>query len=211
MHIHDLIKIHLVREGYLPNYPYHLISDEEMCDAFFNKADTSLSYFHNTYPKEVGDAAGGAEYVYDCKGKRIKDDNGNYIKKTPYEQLEDAIEYYMNKLKTTKDDVCVLPNWVYSYMLGSVISIHSSQLDIHDLITPLGVDNIDDIFTPQAAAQCYKTSKAWIQRRLIHEWYHDDIGVEGPKCTGCVNLRPPTMFGEPHVIKSIRLDNLSPV
>lgn len=32
--IHDLIKIQYIRQGYLPNIPYHLISDIEMLDAF---------------------------------------------------------------------------------------------------------------------------------------------------------------------------------
>lgn len=203
LRIHDRIKIHLVREGYLPNYPYHLISDEEMCDAFFNKNNEAMSYFHATYPRTIGNAVGEAINVVDCKGKAI-------AKKTPYEILEDAIEYYMNKLKTTKDDACVLPDWVYSYMLGAVISIHSDPLDIHDLITPLGVDNIDDVFTPEAAIQCYNTSKKWLKQHLINEWEHNDIGADVSKCPGCLNLRPPTMFGEPHVIKSIRLDSVSP-
>ena len=36
MFIHDLIKIKYIREGYLPNYPYHMISDEEVFNAFIN-------------------------------------------------------------------------------------------------------------------------------------------------------------------------------
>lgn len=43
--VHDLIKIKYVREGYLPNYPYHLISDSEMCDAFINN---ELNYLIQT-------------------------------------------------------------------------------------------------------------------------------------------------------------------
>ena len=41
---HDIIKITYVREGYLKNFPHHLISDEEMCVAFIQKVgdpDTS--------------------------------------------------------------------------------------------------------------------------------------------------------------------------
>lgn len=211
MFIHDLIKIHLVREGYLPNYPYHLISDEEMCDAFFNKEDESKSYFHATYPRTVADRVGSSYVLRDCKGKPILDADGNKIVETPYEGLERVIEYYMNKLKNTKDAECILPDWVYSYMLGSAISIHSDVLDIHDLITPLGVDNIDDIFTPEAAKECYLTSKTWIRQRLTNVWEHNDLGVSAENCPGCQCVRPPTMFGEPHVIKSIRLDSVSPV
>ena len=36
-YIHDIIKIKYVREGWLPNWPYHLISDQEMCDAFLKQ------------------------------------------------------------------------------------------------------------------------------------------------------------------------------
>lgn len=211
MFIHDLIKIHLVREGYLPNYPYHLISDEEMCDAFFNKADESKSYFHATYPKDIASDVGDSYILTDCKGKPILDANGKKITETPYQGLERVIEYYMNKLKNSKDDIYVLPDWIYSYMLGSVISTQSDTLDIHDLIKPLGVDNIDDVFTKEAADACYKTSKLWIKSRLIDVWEHNDKGIESDECPGCQNLRPPTMFGEPHVIKSIRLDDVSPV
>ena len=38
--VHDVIKIKYAREGYLPDLPYHLISDEEMCDAFINLPDS---------------------------------------------------------------------------------------------------------------------------------------------------------------------------
>lgn len=211
MFIHDLIKIHLVREGYLPNYPYHLISDVEMCDAFFNKDDESKSYFHVTYPRSVAENVGPAYTLRDCKGKPILDESGNEIVETPYEGLERVIGYYMNKLKTTHDDTCVLPDWVYSYMLGEVISVHSEIIDIHDLIKPLGVDNIDDIFTPAAAKACYDTSRRWIKQHLIDVWEHNESGLDSTECPGCQNVRPPTMFGEPHVIKSIRLDSVSPI
>lgn len=211
MYIHDLIKIHLVREGYLPNYPYHLISDAEMCDAFFNEEDESKSYFHATYPRSMASYLSEPYVLKDCKGKPILDKDGNQIEETPYEGLERVIRYYMNKLKTTKDDTCVLPDWVYSYMLGSVISIQSGPLDVHDLIKPLGADNIDDEFTPEAALACYKTSKLWIRNTLIDVWEHNANGVKSTDCPGCQNLRPPTMFGEPHIIKSIRLSDASPI
>lgn len=182
-----------------------------MCDAFFNKADESKSYFHVTYPRSVAENVGPAYTLRDCKGKPILDENGNEIIETPYEGLERVIGYYMNKLKTTHDDTCVLPDWVYSYMLGEVISVHSEIIDIHDLIKPLGVDNIDDIFTPAAAKACYDTSRKWIKQHLIDVWGHNESGLDPTECPGCQNVRPPTMFGEPHVIKSIRLDSVSPI
>ena len=48
MLIHSIIKILYTREGYLPNHPYHLISDKEMFDAFLN--DTEECYFAVNFP-----------------------------------------------------------------------------------------------------------------------------------------------------------------
>ena len=36
MFVHDIIKINYTRQGYLPYYPYHLISDEEMFEGFMS-------------------------------------------------------------------------------------------------------------------------------------------------------------------------------
>ena len=43
----DNIKIKYSEEGYLPNFPPHLISDEEMCQAFLTN---EFSYFYDNYP-----------------------------------------------------------------------------------------------------------------------------------------------------------------
>ena len=69
-------------------------------------------------------------------------------------------------------------------MLGSVISVNSDKLDIHDMLVLMGIDNIDDEFLPEAQKECLRYSKEWVNRS---------------------NDRPPTIFGEPHVIKSLRL------
>ena len=47
-YIYNLIKIKYIREGYLPDLPYHLISDNEMYDAFLSyneEQDTFSGYF----------------------------------------------------------------------------------------------------------------------------------------------------------------------
>ena len=164
--IHDAIKIQYTREGYLPNWPYHLISDSEMCDAFmFKKADgTLVGFFADNYP------------------------NVNDDLKDVYDTLVSEIEYHLNILKSS-DDSYVLPDWIYAYMLGNVISVNSSILDIHDLLVMLNADNLDDVFTPAAALACYEVSKSWVGKLSEQESAH----------------RPPTCFGEPHVIKSLRL------
>lgn len=46
MFIHDIIKIKYVREGYLQDYPYRMISDNDMFDAFVREG----GYFDTTYP-----------------------------------------------------------------------------------------------------------------------------------------------------------------
>ena len=47
MFIHDFIKIMYTDMGYLPNYPYYLISDEEMFDAFLRD---DQGFFNDYYP-----------------------------------------------------------------------------------------------------------------------------------------------------------------
>lgn len=174
--VHDIIKINFVREGYLlssqgtdmqgtdmQDYPYHLISDNEMCDAFLN--DSGQSFF---------------DYYYPCIAETLR---------KPYEKLREEIQYHLNLLKTSKEEY-VLPDWVYSYMMKSVISVHSPKSDIHDMLVMMGIDNTDDEFKASAAIRCYDISSKWIQKY--------------PKLTR--DHRPPTMFGEPHIIKSLRLD-----
>lgn len=166
--IHDIIKIKYVREGYLPNWPYHLISDEEMLDTFLHhnaSTNTYTGYFVDTYPMVDSDLS------------------------TVYNNLVSYIYTTIVDIQKTLDASIVLPDWIYSYMLGAVIGPHSSKQDIHDLLVLLGTDNIDDVFTPLAATACYNISKSWVNKLST---YND-------------TYRPPTCFGEPHVIKSLRL------
>lgn len=156
---HDSIKIKYINEGYLPNFPYHMISDEEMCKAFMNTEEKS-GYFYDNYP--------------------LLDDS----LKDEYDELVRCINSELNKLIELNDEDYEMPDWVYSYMLGSVVSINSDTLDIHDMLVMMGIDNIDDEFTSEAEKECLKYSNNWVSR-------YDD--------------RPPTMFGEPHVIKILRL------
>lgn len=168
MLIHDIIKIKYITDGYLSDYPYHMISDQEMCNAFiFNKPN----YFDANYP---------------CL-------NTDLSKK--YDDLKSAVIYHINAYLFDSDN-CI-PDWVYSYMLGTVISIHSSVLDIHDLLVPLGVDNINDEFTSQSQQACYNESVKWLAK--VHT--NRKVLYNG----NYINDRPPTIFGEPHIIKSLRI------
>lgn len=183
--IHDIIKIKFVSEGYLPNYPPHLISDNEMCDAFLNypqddtktedelwemfQEDTTPSWFKDKFPLETD------------------------LLLPQYKELVKNIAWHLSEFKSSLNDENVLPDWIYSYMNGSVISVSSTIPDIHDLLVLLGVDNLDDIFTPEAQLACYVVSKEWLAKTPSVLMKH----------------RSPTVFGEPHVIKSLRLDELN--
>ena len=175
MFIHDIIKIKYVNLGYLPNYPYHLISDGEMLDAFYNVSRPQDTFFVNMYPympatvweKEQSEPPVGNKY--------------SILLSTIYTTIT---AYKDGTIKQ-------LPDWIYSYMLGEVVGPYSDKRDIHDVIYPLGADNPDDDFSADAAIACYNESTSYLNRTQ-------------PKSV-TDSTRPPTMFGEPHVIKSIRL------
>ena len=182
MFVHDIVKIHLSREGYLPNYPYHLISDEEMCDAFlpynYDKDDpyagyedcmnAELNYFRDQYP---------------CDFSELSEQ---------YKELVSEIAWHLNELKNSTDAEYELPAWVYSYMLASTLGPNSDIRDLHDMFVMLDTDNLYDEYELNCALACYKESENWLKKLPKSERIH----------------RPPTMFGEPHVIKSLRLKKM---
>lgn len=176
---HDVIKIQLSREGYLPNYPPHLISNEEMCNAFL------------PYDYDDDDPLSGYD---DCMATELNFFRDKYPLVHPqlideYKELVSNIAYHLNTLKTSIDDDAVLPDWVYSYMIGSVITVDSDVRDRHDLFVMLGTDNLFDEFNFDCCRACYSESKQWIGKLPESQRIH----------------RPPTLYGEPHVIKSLRV------
>lgn len=171
--IHDIVKMQLVRSGYLPNYPYHMISDTEMCDAFLH---TSVNRAGNV------ELIGYFSDMYPCLSDDLKQ---------PYDALVNEILLHLNKLKLSTKDSYVLPDWIYSYMLGVVVGPFSNSADIHDLLVLLNLDNIDDIFTAEAARACYKISNSWLKKPSEDS-----------------ETRYATIFGEPHVIKSLRVSRI---
>ena len=160
MFSHDVIKIMYVNMGYLPGYPYHLISDKEMFDAFIEPG----KFFDDYYP---------------CPDASMQD---------KYDTLRQAIKGIIDDHFANGTTI---PNWVYSYMIAQTVSSTSDQAEIDYVCDLGGVEKPNGVaeFNLDAAEMCYETSQRWIQKlpaRLSH--------------------RPPTMFGEPHVIKSLRLD-----
>ena len=154
-----LAKIRLSNSGYLPNYPYHLISDKELYDAFMD-CKSGTGYFFDAYP-----------FL------------NNSALSVPYKQLVLTIQYYLllAQLSTAANAREDIPDWIYSYMLGFVIGVQSDKKDIHDLIYPLGVDNVDDDFNWQCSVACVNTSQEWIKRKhlskliRIPEKYEDEM------------------------------------
>ena len=138
--VNDIIKIKFIESGYLPDYPYHLISDNEMLDAFIspseNSNDYNQGYMFDMYP------------IDDSWSDELKSAYNNLIK-----SFKSEIDNYKsdNSNNTISDRL-------YSYMLGSVIGPNSDKRDIHDLLVLLGYDNIDDIFTQKAAERCLSIS-----------------------------------------------------
>lgn len=229
MFVHDLIKIKFIREGYLPNYPYHMISDSEMCDAFLNfntgqgPITADSQYFYHAYPlmkdysSEVTEAWKELRksIVYHIQMLKYHENlfECTDCKESYWQTADNRIEVCPKCKKLLTASAYTVPDWVYSYMLGTVIGPCSETLDIHDLILPLGVDNTDDNFGAEQAQKCYEESRSWINKSGNAESHK--ITKKDIECLhlptilfsvgDSVKLRPATMFGEPHVIKSLRV------
>lgn len=194
IYVHELVKIRISREGYLPDYPPHLISDEEMCDAFL-KCDYSddvdetyqsfqdssdVSYFKDMYPP-----------VHNLRCGTVSEDIKSTLE-AAYKDLVHDIAYHIDKLLTSTEDEYQMPDWVYSYMIGETLSINSDRNDLHDMFVMLDCDNLDDEFNWLCALSCLRSSKEWLSRLSPVSRLH----------------RPPTVFGEPHVLKYLRVKSL---
>ena len=183
---HDIIKKMYSEQGYLPNYPYHLISDEEMfgafipLDCFSIDTDTDSAQFDEDRWNRILNEDVSYYFIdnYPYIGVRVKDEYFNVVTE---------IGYWI--LKYLGDSTISIPDWVYSYMLGQVIGPNSSKQDIHDLLVMMRVDNLDDIFDETAGIQCVEFSTRWVNSIVDAEIEH----------------RPITPFGEHHVVKYLRL------
>lgn len=191
MLIHDIIKIKYTRLGYLPNYPYHLISDEEMFNAFINLTDDDTPtdlFFDDYYPNPFIDE----DVIYISPSGEEISLNGEYNRLKTY--IIDTINDYLNHLGTATESEYEIPDWIYTYMLGEVIYNTPEEpddfqyKDMLDLLTLLDAVNNDNEMTPQICLLCYEQSTKFIS-------------------TLTSGIRPPTVFGEPHVIKQLRLEN----
>lgn len=164
--VHDVVKIKLSDEGYLPYYPYHMISDEEMMNAFVLGDN---SYFDDYYP-------------------------------LPCDSLKDQYDLLKSYVSSCCSDYLksgtTVPDWVYSYMLGEVVGPQSDIRDVHDLLVLLNLDNLYDEFNEKIYQSMYQVSKS-------------SLGSASDYTRGQDDFRPATMFGEPHIIKYLRLEQVS--
>lgn len=103
-----------------------------------------------------------------------------------YDDLLNCITSY---IKNFEKDGTTIPDWVYSYMIMRPVTYESDEQDIDYICELANIENPTAIavFTVQVAETCYEVSKKWLQ-----------------KMPSAVR-RPPTMFGETHVTKSLRL------
>lgn len=195
--VKDAVKIHFVEEGYLKNIPYHLISDDEMLSAFISVPYVEVS-------PEESDAH--PEYVvkdghYECNGYPVYNlskrgsvsyfhDNYPCVDPSMEEKYETLISGILNAIHDFRQGIIEgIPDYIYSYMLDSTIGPSSSAIDIHDCLTLMNLDNLEDEFNLAASNTCYKLSVQWLRKQNHKALYN----------------RPPTIFAEPHVIKSLRL------
>lgn len=184
----DYIKIKYSEEGYLPNYPYHLLSDKECMNAFLSgevvQGSTVLSYkdMLNTCSNLSG-------YFVDTyiepMIEQLEDNTFPYDEKYSTSFVE--FISFMIKTLNSFDNIDDLPYWLQSYMVGEVVGPNSDIRDKHDLLVLLDVDNLDDEFRFDSSYACYIASSKWVKKLDSTEY------------------RPPSPFGELHVIKYGRL------
>lgn len=184
----DYIKIKYSQEGYLPNYPYHLLSDKGCMNAFLSgEVVSDLTIL--SYKDMLNTCSNLSGYFIDTYIEPMMDQLEDNI--FPYDESygKSFVEFISFMIKTLNsfDTIDNLPYWLQSYMVGEVVGPSSDIRDRHDLLVLLGVDNLDDEFGFDSSYACYIASSKWVKKLDSTEY------------------RPPCPFGEPHVIKYGRL------
>lgn len=171
----DIVKIQMVKEGYLPNYPPHMISDDEMCDAFlpldYPITDTEWNLFMNDSRLSM------FKDKYELPSENLE---------SQYRELVSGIAKELKIYRESIEDNKKIPDWVLSYMNHSVVSGSSEYHDLDGFLMLMGINVVEPEFTPAVSSECYTISTYWLKKTNQKD-------------------RPATIFGEPHVIKSLRL------
>ena len=117
---------------------------------------------------------------YPCPSESLQEAYSNLR-----QYIVDSISNYLNGSESE------LPAWIYSYMIMRPITYDSDIADIAYLNNLANIDSPSGApqFTEELAESCYEVSQKWLQKQPSK-----------------ASHRPPTMFGETHVTKSLRLD-----
>ena len=193
MFIHDYIKIMYTNMGYLPGHAYHLVSDKEMFDAF-------LSLEKDEETEEIILPIRTKGFFGDCYHFPIDMDDydpSDPDQKALYDAYEELVLFIQSKINDYLENGTIIPNWIYSYMIMSTITYDSDEPDIayiremiaENVKADIDMSNALAEFTEDIALACLSISKRWIMKQISKP-----------------DRRPPTIFGEPHVVKSLRLD-----
>ena len=108
----DVIKTKLTSEGYLMEYPYHMISRSEMFDAFIDTSACKLILDGTTYVENK------VEHISERDTSKYFDVNYPLLSNSPeivsaYSNLVDCICYHILMCKMNPQDY-VIPNWMCS-------------------------------------------------------------------------------------------------
>ena len=217
--LHNIIKNELSELGYLPNLPYHLISDSEMFDAFIKKPESqirdpdmaeevgqyTLRKAVDNYDNLVGVAVASGCMFYDYY-PFIDGSTGTLV----YRNLVNSI---LRCIYAYKEFGHEIPDWVYAYMLRAVIGPKSSYDDICSLQSMLGL-TVTGEFSIETAKSCLlissETTKLYdgpalptgpyTKHHRINRALDDAAGLSNDTQRDC----PITIFGDLNVIKYLR-------
>ena len=199
--IHDIVKIKYVDEGLLPYWPYHLISDEEMFEAFILSDECAFDIY---YP-EPSDCCEEVIEAHRSLRSFLKTMISEYVINEYYGGVygdsDGCICTCIDRSKVKRNsfgfEIDKVPDWVYTYMLGEVIGPESKEHDRHDLFVAMNIDNVYDEFTDDIYMSILKMSKNQIAK--VRESFTGTIDSE----------RVPTIYGEPGIIYQLRVEDVS--
>lgn len=192
--LHNIIKISYSKMGYLPDYPYHLISDREMFNAFLHRDEESgelSGYFIDTYYPSLSE-----DTILGREPDDISTPPSEWEKKTVADVMDRLETIILNHISDYIENDSEVPTWVYSYMTGAVIHPNSPEDDFLNLTHDLGIETkgkSKELILKELQTWAYRLS--WIYEKTIPvaDW---------------ISERPSTIFFEPIILRQIRLGNI---
>lgn len=149
--------------------------------------------YHLISDKEMFDAfLSDSEECYFRVNYPQPDDTASEEVKEAYASLVHNISHHIQCYLEDVSRTYQVPDWIYSYMLGYCIGPMSKECDIlylQSLISPS--QRPSGSFSNTTFESILDISSSWVSKLRQSEREY----------------RPPTIFGEPHVVKSLRLRN----